>query len=101
LAVPKAATSAPTITAFHRGTVIAPELTITVQRPAAATAQLRPGVGLETAEAKARTVIAIAATASSALTASLLVEISHVATSSQTPSAQFSQLSVFIGKCLP
>jgi hypothetical protein len=76
LAAPKAATSAPTITAFHRGTVIAPELTITVQRPAAATAQLTPGVGFETADAKARTVIAMAATASSALTASLLVEIS-------------------------
>src|SRR5262245_18909119 len=89
------------MTAFHLGTVIPPELTITVQSPAAATLQLRPGDGFETAAAKASTVIAMAATASSALTSSLLVEMRNVAVSNQTPSPQFSQFSVFIGEHLP
>src|SRR5262245_18909134 len=77
------------MTAFHLGTVIPPELTFTVHRSAAATLQLRPGDGFETAAAKSSTVIAMAATASSALTSSLLVEMRNVAVSNQTPSPQF------------
>src|SRR5262245_13635104 len=94
-------TTTPTIRAFHFGTVIPPALTITVQSPATATLQLMPGVGRVTADANARTAIAIPATASSARTKSLLVETRNAAAISHTPSAQFVQLSDFMGTHLP
>src|SRR5215471_9410058 len=101
LAAPRAATTAPTITPFHLGIVIAPVLTMTVHSPAMATLQLRPGIGRATADVYARTAMAIPATASSALTSSLRVESRNVAASNHTPRAQFIQLNVFIGKTPP